>query len=157
MKGITPCLWFDSEGEEAAAFYTTLFPNSTILSVTRFGPGAPRPAEMVMTVSFELDGREFLALNGGPEYKFNEAVSFQVTCEDQEEVDRYWDALSAGGEEGPCGWLKDRYGVSWQIIPSALPELLGDPDREKSQRVMQALLKMKKIEIDVLERAVSQT
>ncbi|MGD0167055.1 MAG: VOC family protein [Gaiellaceae bacterium] len=157
MKGITPCLWFDTESEEAAAFYTSLFPNSRILSVTRFGPGAPRPVGMVMTVSFELDGREFLALNGGPELKFNEAVSFQVTCEDQEEVDRYWDALVAGGEEGPCGWLKDRYGLSWQIVPNALPGLLGDPDREKSQRVMQALLKMKKIDVDILERAASQT
>ena len=153
MQSITPCLWFDTEGEEAAAFYTSLFPNSRIVEVARYGEASPRAAGTVMTVLFELDGQEFTALNGGPEFSFNEAISFQVSCRDQEEVDRYWSALAAGGEEGPCGWLKDRYGVSWQIIPEALPRLLGDPDREKAQRVMQAMLGMRKIEVDELERA----
>ncbi len=155
MQKITPCLWFDTEGEEAARFYTSVFPNSKILEVARYGSAGPRPEGTVMTVSFELDGQEFVALNGGPEFTFNEAISFQVSCEDQEEVDAFWSALSEDGEEGPCGWLKDRYGVSWQIIPTALPELLSDPDREKSQRVMQAMLQMKKIEVDALEEAAA--
>jgi predicted 3-demethylubiquinone-9 3-methyltransferase (glyoxalase superfamily) len=153
MQKITPCLWFDTEGEEAANFYTSLFPNSRIREVARYGSAGPRPEGTVMTVSFELDGQEFLALNGGPDFTFNEAISFQVSCESQEDVDRYWSALSEGGEEGPCGWLKDRFGLSWQIVPARLTELLGDPDRDKSQRVMQAMLKMKKIEIPELERA----
>jgi predicted 3-demethylubiquinone-9 3-methyltransferase (glyoxalase superfamily) len=150
---ITPCLWYDTQGEEAAKHYTSIFPNSRILDVSRYGEAGPRPAGTVMTVLFELDGQKFVALNGGPQFTFNEAVSFQVSCEDQEEVDRYWEALSEGGEPGPCGWLKDKFGLSWQIIPKRLPELLGDPDREKSQRVMQAMLGMKKIEIPELERA----
>jgi len=153
MSKITPWLWFDTEGEEAADFYTSLFPNSRIGHISRYGPGAPRPEGSVMTVSFELDGRDFVALNGGPEYTFNEAVSFMVPCESQEEVDRYWNALSDGGQEGPCGWLKDRYGVSWQIVPKQLEELLADGDREKAQRVMAAMLQMGKIEIEGLERA----
>jgi predicted 3-demethylubiquinone-9 3-methyltransferase (glyoxalase superfamily) len=153
MNEITPCLWFDTEGEEAANFYTSVFPNSRIVDVTRYGAAGPRPEGTVMTVSFELDGRKFVALNGGPNYTFSEAISFQVHCKNQEEVDEYWSKLSGGGEEGPCGWLKDRYGVSWQIVPTVLPELLADPDPEKSQRVMQAMLEMKKIEIDTLERA----
>jgi predicted 3-demethylubiquinone-9 3-methyltransferase (glyoxalase superfamily) len=153
MSGITPCLWFDTDGEEAANFYTSLFPNSTILNVSRYGEGGPRDAGTVMTVSFELDGLEFLALNGGPNYTFSEAVSFMVSCADQDEVDRYWEALSEGGEEGPCGWLKDRFGLSWQIVPKALPRLLGDPDPAKAQRVMQAMMGMKKIVIEELERA----
>jgi predicted 3-demethylubiquinone-9 3-methyltransferase (glyoxalase superfamily) len=153
MQKITPCLWFDTEGEEAATFYTSLFPNSRIVDVARYGSAGPRPAGTVMTVSFELDGQEFIALNGGPDFTFNEAISFQVNCETQEEVDAFWGQLSEGGEEGPCGWLKDRFGVSWQIIPTVLPELIADPDQEKAQRVMQAMLKMKKIEIDALERA----
>jgi predicted 3-demethylubiquinone-9 3-methyltransferase (glyoxalase superfamily) len=148
-------LWFDTEGEEAAEFYASVFPNSKIKEVTRYGAAGPRPEGTVMTVSFELDGQDFAALNGGPEFKFNEAVSFLVSCKDQEEVDWYWEKLSEGGEQGPCGWLKDKYGVSWQIIPTALDELLGDPDREKSQRVMQAMLGMGKIEIDGLERAAA--
>jgi predicted 3-demethylubiquinone-9 3-methyltransferase (glyoxalase superfamily) len=154
-QNITPCLWFDTEGEEAAHFYTSVFPNSKILDVARYGSAGPRPEGTVMTVDFELDGQEFVALNGGPEFTFNEAISFQVSCESQEEVDRYWSALSEGGEEGPCGWLKDRFGVSWQIIPTALLRLLGDPDREKSQRVMQAMLQMKKLDIADLERAAA--
>ena len=155
MQKITPCLWFDTEGEDAATFYTSLFPNSKITNVSRYGKAGPRPEGSVMTVEFELDGRAFVALNGGPDFTFNEAISFQVSCEDQEEVDKYWSELSAGGEEGPCGWLKDRFGLSWQIIPKRLPELLGDPDREKSQRVMAAMLQMRKIEIDELERAAA--
>ena len=155
MQTITPCLWFDTEGEEAANFYTSLFPNSKIREIARYGSAGPRAEGTVMTVSFELNGQEYVALNGGPDFKFNEAVSFQVGCESQEEVDRYWSGLSEGGEEGPCGWLKDRFGLSWQIVPTRLPELLGDPDREKSQRVMQAMLSMKKIEIDALERAAA--
>ncbi|MDQ3875040.1 MAG: VOC family protein [Actinomycetota bacterium] len=156
MQKITPCLWFDTEGEEAAKFYSSVFPNSRIVDVAHYGEAGPRPAGTVMTVSFELDGQEFVALNGGPEFTFNEAISFQVSCETQEEVDAFWSALSEGGEEGPCGWLKDKFGVSWQIVPTALPRLLADPDREKSQRVMAAMLQMKKIEIDGLERAAAQ-
>jgi predicted 3-demethylubiquinone-9 3-methyltransferase (glyoxalase superfamily) len=156
MNEITPCLWFDTEGEEAAELYTSVFPNSRILDVARYGEAGPRPAGTVMTVSFELGGQKFLALNGGPEFTFSEAISFQVNCKTQDEVDAFWSKLSEGGEEGPCGWLKDRFGVSWQIVPTVLPELLGDPDREKSQRVMAAMLKMKKIDIDELERAAAQ-
>ena len=155
MHEITPCLWFDTEGEEAATFYTSVFPNSRILEVARYGDAGPRPAGTVMTVSFELDGTKFVALNGGPDFTFNEAISFQVSCHDQEQVDAFWSTLSEGGEEGPCGWLKDRYGVSWQIIPTALPRLLSDPDPERAQRVMAAMLEMKKIEIDALERAAA--
>jgi len=155
MGSITPCLWFDTEGEEAASFYTSLFPNSRILDVSRYGDAGPRTAGTVMTVGFELDGQEFLALNGGPQFTFSEAISLQVFCDSQEEVDRYWQALSEGGEQGPCGWLKDRFGLSWQIVPRRLNELLADPDREKAQRVMAAMLEMKKIEIDGLERAAA--
>jgi predicted 3-demethylubiquinone-9 3-methyltransferase (glyoxalase superfamily) len=155
MGEITPCLWFDTDGEDAARFYTSVFPNSRIREITRYGSAGPRPEGTVMTVSFELNGQEFLALNGGPEFTFSEAISFQVSCKTQDEVDRYWTALSEGGEEGPCGWLRDRFGLSWQIVPSVLPELLRDADREKSQRVMQAMLNMKKIEIDELERAAA--
>ena len=136
--------------------YTSVFPNSKILDISRYGEAGPRPAGTVMTVSFELDGQKFLALNGGPEFTFSEAISFQVSCKTQDEVDTFWSKLSEGGEEGPCGWLKDRFGVSWQIVPRALIELLADPDAEKSQRVMQAMLEMKKIEIDALERAAAQ-
>jgi predicted 3-demethylubiquinone-9 3-methyltransferase (glyoxalase superfamily) len=155
MQKITPFLWFDTEGEEAARFYTSVFPNSRIVEVAHYGSAGPRPEGMVMTVTFELDGQTFVALNGGPEFTFNEAISFEVSCESQEEVDSYWSTLSMGGEEGPCGWLKDRFGVSWQIVPTRLTELLLDPDREKSQRVMEAMLKMKKIEIDELEQAAA--
>ena len=158
MQKIRPCLWFDTEGEEAAQFYTSIFPNSRIVDVSRYGSAGPRPEGTVMQVTFELDGQQFLALNGGPDFTFNEAISLEaisleVDCETQEEVDKYWNALTDGGEEGPCGWLKDRYGVSWQIVPKVLYELIGDPDREKSQRVMAAMLKMKKIEIVELEQA----
>jgi predicted 3-demethylubiquinone-9 3-methyltransferase (glyoxalase superfamily) len=155
MSKITPCLWFDTQGEEAAKFYTSVFPNSRIVEVTRYGSAGPRREGLVMTVTFELDGQTFTALNGGPDFTFDEAISFEVSCESQEEVDSYWKTLSEGGEEGPCGWLKDRFGVSWQIIPTALPRLLADPDQEKAQRVMAAMLQMKKIEIDELERAAA--
>jgi predicted 3-demethylubiquinone-9 3-methyltransferase (glyoxalase superfamily) len=155
MQKITPCLWFDTEGEDAANLYTSLFPNSKIVEIARYGSAGPRPEGTVMTVLFELGGQRFLALNGGPDFTFSEAVSFQVDCENQEEVDYFWSKLSEGGEQGPCGWLKDRFGLSWQIVPKRLTELLGDPDREKSQRVMGAMLQMRKIEIDELERAAA--
>jgi predicted 3-demethylubiquinone-9 3-methyltransferase (glyoxalase superfamily) len=155
MNKITPWLWFDTEAEEAAQYYTSVFPNSRITEVTHYGSAGPREEGMVLTVAFELEGQQLFALNGGPDFKFTEAVSFQVACEDQEEVDRYWRTLSEGGEAGPCGWLKDKYGLSWQIVPTRLVELLGDPDREKAQRVMAAMLKMGKIEIDELERAAA--
>jgi len=153
MNNIVPCLWFDTEGEAAAELYTSVFPNSKILDVARYGEAGPRPAGTVMTVSFELNGQEFLALNGGPEFTFSEAVSFQVMCEDQDEVDHFWSKLGEGGEHGPCGWLKDRYGLSWQIVPTRLGELLGDPDPERAQRAMAAMLEMGKLEIAELERA----
>ena len=155
MPKITPCLWFDTQGEDAASLYVSVFPNSRIVDVTHYGSAGPRPEGTVMTVSFELDGRPFVALNGGPEFSFSEAVSFQVDCADQAEVDHYWERLSEGGEEGPCGWLKDRFGLSWQIVPSVLPELLSQPDAEKAQRVMAAMLQMRKIEIADLERAAA--
>ena len=153
---ITPWLWFDTEGEEAAEFYTSVFPNSKIGHISRYGSAGPRPEGTVMTVSFELDGQKFVALNGGPDFTFNEAVSFKVDCETQEEVDSYWNTLSEGGEEGPCGWLKDKFGLSWQIVPTRLEELLSDPDRERAQRVMEAMLSMGKIEIAELERAAER-
>ncbi|AZQ70167.1 MULTISPECIES: VOC family protein [Streptomyces] len=150
MQKITPCLWFDDQAQEAAEFYTSVVPGSRIVEIRRYGEAGPRPAGMVMTVEFELAGQRFLALNGGPDFTFNEAISLSVDCASQEEVDELWSALGAGGSEGPCGWLKDKYGVSWQIVPRALPELLGDPDPVKSQRVMRAMLGMKKIDIQEL-------
>jgi len=155
MSKITPFLWYDSEAEEAATLYTSLFPSSRIVDVARYGAAGPGPEGTVMTVRFELDGQRFVALNGGPAHPFTEAVSFVVDCTTQDEVDRYWSALSEGGEAGPCGWLKDRFGLSWQIVPSRLPELLTDPDRATSQRVMQAMLQMKKIDIAALEEAAA--
>jgi predicted 3-demethylubiquinone-9 3-methyltransferase (glyoxalase superfamily) len=155
MPKITPCLWFDDQAEDAATFYTSVFPRSRIVDVDRYGDAGPRPAGMVMIVTFELDGQLFTALNGGPEFTIDEAISFEVSCETQEEVDHYWSKLSEGGQEGPCGWLKDKFGVSWQIVPNALPRLLRDSDRQKSQRVMKAMLGMKKIEIDELEKAAA--
>ena len=155
MQTITPCLWFDTEGEDAAKFYTSIFPNSKIVDVARYGSSGPRPEGMVMAVKFELDGQEFVALNGGPQFTFSEAISFQVPCEGQEQVDEYWSKLTEDGEEGPCGWLRDKFGLSWQVFPTRLTELLADPDREKSQRVMAAMMEMKKIEIDALERAAT--
>ena len=156
MQKLTPFLWFDTEGEDAARFYTSVFPNSRILDIKRYGEAGPRDAGTVMTVDFELEGQRFVALNGGPDFTFNEAISFEVGCEDQDEVDSYWDALTeGGGQPGPCGWLKDRFGVSWQIVPKRLIELLGDEDREKAQRVMGAMLRMGKIDVAELERAAA--
>lgn len=153
MQKITPYLWFDTEAEEAAEFYTTIFDDSRIVEVARYGPAGPGPEGTAMNVVFELEGQEFIALNGGPHHRFNEAVSFYVECETQEEVDELWDRLTDGGEESMCGWLKDRYGLSWQIIPKALPELLGNPDPEKAACVMQAMLQMQKIDVSELELA----
>jgi predicted 3-demethylubiquinone-9 3-methyltransferase (glyoxalase superfamily) len=151
---ITTYLWFDREAEEAANLYTSIFKNSKILNVARYGDAGPGPKGTAMTVNFQLDGQEFIALNGGPMYKFTEAISLLVDCETQEEVDRLWNKLTAdGGEESMCGWLKDKFGLSWQIIPSALFRLMSDPDPEKSKRVMEAMLQMKKIDVPTLERA----
>jgi predicted 3-demethylubiquinone-9 3-methyltransferase (glyoxalase superfamily) len=156
MQKITPFLWFDNQAEEAAKFYTSVFKNSRITGVSRYGEAGPGPAGSAMTVAFELEGTPFTALNGGPEYKFTEAVSFYVDCKSQQEVDYFWQKLSEGGEQGPCGWLKDRYGLSWQIVPSALTELLSNPDQGKAGRVMQAMLQMKKIDIAALEQAARE-
>jgi predicted 3-demethylubiquinone-9 3-methyltransferase (glyoxalase superfamily) len=153
MHEITPCLWFDTQGEDAARFYVSVFPNSRIVDVTHYGSAGPRDEGSVMTVEFDLDGQRFIALNGGPEFTFSEALSFQVGCETQEEVDHYWSKLSEGGQEGPCGWLKDRFGLSWQIVPAALPRLLADPDEERAQRAMAAMLQMGKLDIAKLEAA----
>jgi predicted 3-demethylubiquinone-9 3-methyltransferase (glyoxalase superfamily) len=153
---ITPFLWFDNQAEEAANLYVSIFENSGVTGVNRYGEAGPGPQGTAMTVSFELEGQEFTALNGGPEYKFTEAISFFVNCESQAEVDELWEKLSEGGEQGPCGWLKDKYGVSWQIVPTVLGEMLSDPDPEKAQRVMQAMLQMKKIDIKGLEEAYEQ-
>lgn len=159
MQKIAPCLWFDDRAEEAAKFYTSIFPNSKIGNISRYGEAGQdvhgKTAGTVMTVAFELDGQAFTALNGGPIFQFNEAVSLQVDCESQEEVDYYWQKLSEGGDEKAqqCGWLKDKYGVSWQIVPRVLIEILDDADESKSQRAMTAMLKMKKIDINELKRA----
>ena len=156
MENLVTCLWFDTEGEDAAAFYTSIFPNSKVGKIARYGSAGPRPEGTVMTVSFELMGQEFVALNGGPDFKFNEAISFQIMCDDQAEVDRYWDELTAdGGEPGPCGWVKDKFGLAWQVVPKALTRLLEDPDAEKAQRAMAAMLQMTKIEIAELEAAAA--
>jgi predicted 3-demethylubiquinone-9 3-methyltransferase (glyoxalase superfamily) len=156
MQKITPFLWFDNQAEEAAKFYASVFKNSKIVDVTRYGEAGPGPQGSAMTVTFELGGQEFIALNGGPHFKFTEAISFSVDCKTQEEVDEFWRRLSEGGEEGQCGWLKDKYGLSWQINPTILGEMLSDPDPEKSKRVMQAMLKMKKIDIGRLKQAYDQ-
>ena len=155
MQKITPCLWFDGQAEEAAELYTSIFENSKILNISRYGEAGPGEPGSVLTVEFELEGENFVGLNGGPEFHFTEAVSFQVSCEGQDEVDYFWSKLSEGGEQGPCGWLKDRFGLSWQVVPTALPRLLSDPDREKANRVMSAMLQMRKIEIAELERAAA--
>jgi predicted 3-demethylubiquinone-9 3-methyltransferase (glyoxalase superfamily) len=154
MPKITSFLWYDTQAEEAADLYTSVFPNSKITDIARYGEAGPGTPGSVMTVAFELDGQPFVALNGGPQhFAFNESVSFQIDCGDQNEVDHYWNALSDGGEEGPCGWLKDRFGLSWQVVPVRLVELLTDPDRERAQRATKAMLEMKKIDVAGLERA----
>ena len=153
---ITPCLWFDDRGEEAAQFYTSIFENSRILQVTRYTAAGPRPEGTVMMVSFELDGMEFIALNGGPQFTFDEAISFQVNCDTQEELDEFWAKLSEGGEEGPCGWLKDKFGLSWQIVPTIMNDMIRDLDPERLERVMKAMLGvMGKFDITELQRAAS--
>ena len=154
MQKITPFLWYDNQAEEAANFYVSIFKNSRVLSVVRYGEAGPGPKGSVMTVEFELEGQKFVGLNGGPHFKFTEAVSFVINCGTQEEVDYFWEKLTAnGGAESQCGWLKDKYGLSWQIVPTVLPELLQDKDPEKANRVMQAMMKMVKIDIETLKRA----
>ena len=160
MKKITPCLWFDNQAEEAANFYISIFKKSKIMNIARYGEAGAKvsgkPEGTVMTVTFLLEGHEFMALNGGPEFKFSEAVSFVVNCRTQKEIDEFWKKLSEGGEEGPCGWLKDRYGVSWQIVPIVLGEMLQDKDTRKSEKVMKAMLQMKKLDIKALKQAYEQ-
>src|SRR5262245_38379260 len=153
MPKISPLLWFDTQAEEAAKFYVSIFKNSRIVNIARYGDAGPGPKGSAMTVVFQLDGQEFIALNGGPHFKFNEAISFSVNCQTQQEVDEYWSKLTEGGQESQCGWLKDRFGLSWQITPTALGEMLSDPDPQKSKRVMEAMLKMKKIDVAELRRA----
>jgi predicted 3-demethylubiquinone-9 3-methyltransferase (glyoxalase superfamily) len=160
MQKITPCLWFDDQAEEAAKFYVSIFKNSKVKSITRYGEAGARasgrPKGSVMTVTFEIEGQEFVALNGGPLFKFTEAISLMVKCETQKEIDDMWNKLSAGGEEGPCGWLKDKYGLSWQIVAPGIDEMLNDKDAGKSERVMEAVLKMGKIDLARLKQAYEQ-
>ena len=153
MKKITPFLWFDDKAEEAMNFYVSIFKNSKVGSVTRYGEAGPGPKGTVMTATFQLDGQDFIALNGGPHFKFTEAISFSVDCKTQEEVDELWEKLSAGGQKSRCGWLKDKYGLSWQIVPTVLGELLGSKGAKKSKNVMEAMLKMDKLDIRTLKQA----
>jgi predicted 3-demethylubiquinone-9 3-methyltransferase (glyoxalase superfamily) len=152
---IMPCLWFDTEAEEAAAFYVSVFPKSRIVDLAHYGEAGPREAGMVMTVQYELNGNPFLALNGGPQFKFDEAVSFTVTCDDQAEIDHYWERLCEGGRESQCGWLEDRFGVSWQIVPKGMAEILAGSDPEGAQRAMQAMLGMGKLDVQALRDAAA--
>jgi predicted 3-demethylubiquinone-9 3-methyltransferase (glyoxalase superfamily) len=160
MQKITPFLWFDDKAEQAATFYTSIFKNSKIVNIARYGDAGAevsgRPKGTVMTVAFQLEGQEFVALNGGPQFKFTEAISFVVNCQTQQEVDEYWEKLSDGGQEVQCGWLKDKYGLSWQIVPTILSEMLSDPDPKKAEKVMKAMLQMKKIDIKGLKQAYEQ-
>jgi predicted 3-demethylubiquinone-9 3-methyltransferase (glyoxalase superfamily) len=155
QQKIVPNLWFDTEAEEAAKFYTSVFKDSRIVNVAHYTEAGPRPAGTVMTVEFELNGQRFVGINGGPEFKFDEAVSFQITCETQEEVDYYWERLSADGEESQCGWLKDRYGLSWQVVPTGMEEIFADPDPERAARAMRAMLGMHKLDIAALRSAAA--
>jgi predicted 3-demethylubiquinone-9 3-methyltransferase (glyoxalase superfamily) len=158
MPDITPCLWFDTEGEDAANFYTSIFPNSRIVGVSHYGEAGPREAGTVLTVEFELDGTPFTALNGGPEFTFDEAISFQISCKDQAEVDHYSERLTAdGGQQGPCGWVKDRFGVSWQVVPTPVTDCLTGPDPEGAQRAMKAMLGMHKLDIAAIQAAYNGT
>jgi predicted 3-demethylubiquinone-9 3-methyltransferase (glyoxalase superfamily) len=152
-RTITPNLWFDTKAEEAAQYYCSIFPDSRILRTTHYTEAGPKPAGTVLTVEFELQGQRFTALNGGPEFTFDEAVSFLIDCEDQAELDRYWDRLTDGGEEGPCGWCKDRYGLSWQVVPAGMDELFGDDDPERARRAMEAMFTMRKLDIAALRAA----
>ncbi len=156
MPTTTPCLWFDGQAEEAAAFYTRVFPRSAIVRTSRYGPDMPMPEGTVLVVEFHLDGQRHTALNAGPEHPFTEAVSFQIGCADQDEVDRYWEALADGGEEGPCGWLKDRFGLSWQVVPDGLAELMTDPDPGRAQRATQAMMSMRKLDIAAVRAAADE-
>jgi predicted 3-demethylubiquinone-9 3-methyltransferase (glyoxalase superfamily) len=153
QQKITPNLWFDTEAEDAANFYISVFKDSRILNVARYSDAGPRPAGSVMTVEFELDGQRFVGINGGPQFTFDEAVSFQINCEDQDEVDYYWDRLTDGGEEGQCGWCKDRYGLSWQVVPAGMEEVFSNPDPERARRAMEAMFGMKKLDVEALRRA----
>jgi predicted 3-demethylubiquinone-9 3-methyltransferase (glyoxalase superfamily) len=157
MQKIVPNLWFDTEAEEAADFYTSVFPNSRIVNVTHYPEGAPREAGMAMTVEFELNGQRFIGINGGSEFKFDEAVSFEIECEDQDEIDYYWERLTDGGEESLCGWLKDRYGLSWQVVPTGMEEIFADPDKSRAEHAMKAMLGMVKIDIAALRTAADGT
>ncbi|HEY5200090.1 MAG TPA: VOC family protein [Acidothermaceae bacterium] len=150
---ITASLWFDTDAEEAAHFYTSVFKNSRVIRVNRYTEAGPRPAGTVMTVEFELDGTRFVGINGGPQFKFDEAVSFQISCEDQGEIDYFWERLTDGGDEGPCGWLKDKFGLSWQVVPTGMEEFFGDPDPRRAERAMTAMLSMGKIDIVEIRRA----
>ena len=156
-KTINPCLWFDTQAEEAARFYCSVFKNSKITAISRYPEAGQeihhKPAGSVMVVAFELDGLPFTALNGGPNFKFDEAVSFQILCETQADIDDYWSKLTEGGQEGPCGWLKDKFGLSWQVVPAAIPKMMADPDAKKSARVMNAFMTMKKLDLAAIERA----
>jgi predicted 3-demethylubiquinone-9 3-methyltransferase (glyoxalase superfamily) len=153
QQKIIPSLWFDTQAEEAADFYTSVFKNSRIVNVSHYTEAGPREAGTVMTVEFELDGERFVGINGGPEFTFSEAVSFQISCEDQAEVDYYWERLTDGGEEGPCGWLKDKFGLSWQVVPGGMDELFSDPDPQRAERAMRAMFSMKKLDIAALQAA----
>jgi predicted 3-demethylubiquinone-9 3-methyltransferase (glyoxalase superfamily) len=153
QQKIIPNLWFDTEAEEAADFYISVFKNSRIVNIAHYTEAGPRPAGMVMIVEFELDGQRFVGINGGPEFTFSEAVSFQITCANQDEVDYYWERLSEDGQEGQCGWLKDRYGLSWQVVPTGMEELFADPDPQRAERAMKAMLKMSKLDIAALRSA----
>jgi predicted 3-demethylubiquinone-9 3-methyltransferase (glyoxalase superfamily) len=161
MQTITPFLWFDDKAEEAARFYISIFKNSKIVNIARYGEAGAqvsgRPKGSVMTVAFQLDGEEFVALNGGPQFKFTEAISLVVNCRTQEEVDEYWQKLSIGGQEVHCGWLKDKYGLSWQIVPTILGEMMSDPDPKKTERVMKAMIQMKKLDVQALKQAYEQS
>ncbi|MFJ9415152.1 VOC family protein [Streptomyces sp. NPDC101227] len=156
MPQITPNLWFDTQSVEAAEFYVSVFPNSKIKNISYYNEAGPRPAGSVLTVDFVLDGKEFTAINGGPEFTFDEAVSFMIACADQKEIDHYWNKLSEGGEEGPCGWVKDKYGLSWQVAPTGMAELMNDPDQGRATRAMRAMLGMKKIDMAALQAAADQ-
>ena len=153
QQRIRPNLWFDTEAEEAAEFYVSIFDNSRVVNVTRYTDAGPREAGMVMTVEFELDGQRFVGINGGPEFTFDEAMSLEILCEGQEEVDYYWERLTDGGEESQCGWLKDRYGVSWQVVPKGMDEVFSDSDPERAKRAMEAMLKMRKLDLGALRAA----
>lgn len=153
MDKLNPCLWFDTQAEEAAEFYTKVFPNSRIVEISRYGENMMKPAGEVLTVAFDLNGQRFVALNGGPEFTFSEAISFQINCADQAEVDAYWEKLTDGGEAGPCGWLKDRFGVSWQVVPTEMTELMQDPDPARAARATQAMLSMGKLDVAAIRRA----